>query len=196
MRCSRMDAITRVRSLWATALAALIMVIATPAGADLRISDLDVFLNDHELTVNVALLGAVGPAFHEGIQSGIPSHVRYTVELWQYNRYWRDSRLLTKVVERQLAYNVVTKEYKVTTLKGETREPHVTRDLRDAQRVLSELRGLKLTPAGEMDPAEVIYVRVHAEAALNGENSFVTRMAGTAEQAVRQSDYRTMLRVQ
>ena len=193
---SPMDAVTRVRSLRAAALAALIMVIATPAGADLRISDLDVFLNDHELTVNVAVLGAIAPAFHEGIQSGIPSHVRYTVELWQYNRYWRDSLLLTKVVERQLAYNVVTKEYKVTTLKGETRGPHVTRDLRDAQRVLSEVRGLKLTPAGEMDLAEVIYVRVHAEAALNGENSFVTRMAGTAEQAVRQSDYRTMLRVQ
>jgi len=196
MSCSRMDAVTRVRSLRAAALAALIMVIATPAGADLRISDLDVFLNDHELTVNVAVLGAIAPAFHEGIQSGIPSHVRYTVELWQYNRYWRDSRLLTRVVERQLAYNVVTKEYKVTTLKGETRRPHVTRDLRDAQRVLSEVRGLKLTPAGEMDLAEVIYVRVYAEAALNGENSFVTRMAGTAEQAVRQSDYRTMLRVQ
>lgn len=196
MRCCCMAAVTRVRSLRATALAALIMVIATPAGAELRISDLDVFLNDHELTVSVAVLGAIGPAFHEGIQSGIPSHVRYTVELWQYNRYWRDSRLLTKVVERQLAYNVVTKEYKVTTLKGERRGPHVTRDLRDAQRVLSEVRGLKLTPASETDLAEVIYVRVHAEAALNGENSFVTRMAGTAEQAVRQSDYRTMLRVQ
>ena len=195
MTRSPMRAVTRVRSL-GTALAALIMVIATPAAADLRISDLDVFLNDHELTVNVAVLGAVAPSFHEGIQSGIPSHVRYTVELWQYNRFWRDSLLLTKVVERQLAYNVVTKEYKVTTLTGEAREPHVTRDLRDAQRVLSEVRGLKLSPAGEVDPVEVIYVRVLAEAALNGDNSFVTRMAGTAEQAVRQSDYRTMLRVQ
>jgi uncharacterized protein DUF4390 len=195
MTRSPMRAVTRVRSL-GTALAALIMVIATPAAADLRISDLDVFLNDHELTVNVAVLGAVAPSFHEGIQSGIPSHVRYTVELWQYNRFWRDNLLLTKVVERQLAYNVVTKEYKVTTLKGEARGPHVTRDLRDAQRVLSEVRGLKLSPAGEVDPVEVIYVRVLAEAALNGDNSFVTRMAGTAEQAVRQSDYRTMLRVQ
>jgi hypothetical protein len=118
------------------------------------------------------------------------------VELWRYNPYWRDSRLLTKVVERQLAYNVLTKEYKVTALKGETRPPHVTRDLRDAQRVLSEVRGLKLTPAGAMDPAEVIYVRVHAESALNGDNSIVNRMAGTAEQAIRQSDYRTMQRVQ
>ncbi|HXD96272.1 MAG TPA: DUF4390 domain-containing protein [Candidatus Acidoferrum sp.] len=185
-----------MRSLWAAAVAALIVVVAAPAGADLRISDLDVFLNDHELTVNVAVLGAIGPAFQEGVQSGIPTHVRYTVELWQYNRYWRDSRLLTKVVERQLAYNVVTKEYKVTTLKGETRSPHVTRDLRDAQRVLSEVRGLKLSPIGAVDPAEVIYVRVHAESSLNGENSIVTRMAGTAEQVMRQSDYRTMQRVQ
>jgi uncharacterized protein DUF4390 len=191
-----MRAVTRVRSLRATTLAALILVIAAPAGADLRITDLDVFLNDHEITVNVAVLGAIAAGFQEGLQSGIPAHVRYTVELWQYNRFWRDSLLLTRVVERALAYNLVTKEYKVTAVKGDTRAAHVTRDLRDAQRVLSEVRGLKLTPATSLDPAEVIYVRVQVEAALNGENSFVTRMAGTAEQTVRQSDYRTMLRVQ
>lgn len=191
-----MRAVTRVRSLRATTLAALILVIAAPAGADLRITDLDVFLNDHEITVNVAVLGAIAAGFQEGLQSGIPAHLRYTVELWQYNRFWRDSLLLTRVVERALAYNLVTKEYKVTAVKGDTRAAHVTRDLRDAQRVLSEVRGLKLTPATSLDQAEVIYVRVQVEAALNGENSFVTRMAGTAEQTARQSDYRTMLRVQ
>jgi hypothetical protein len=186
----------RARSFWALALAASILAVAAPAGADLRISDLDVFLNDHELTVNVAVLGAIGPASQEGIQSGIPTHLRYTVELWQYHPYWRDSRLLIRMVERQLAYNVVTKEYKVTTVKGETRAPHVTRDLRDAQRVLSEVRGLKLTAASAVDKAEVIYVRVRVESALNGDNSIVSRMAGTAEQAMRQSDYRTLQRVQ
>jgi len=191
-----MRAGSRVFSLGATALMVLVLVAATPAGADLRISDLDVFLNDHELTVNVSVLGAVPETFQEGLQSGIPTHIRYTVELWQYNRYWRDVRLLARVVERQLTYNVVTKEYKVTSLHGETRAPHVTRDQRDAQRVLSDLRSLKLTPAGAMNATDVIYVRVHAEAALNGENSFVTRMAGTAEETVRQSEYRTIRRVQ
>ena len=185
-----------VFSFGATALMVLVLVAATPAGADLRISDLDVFLNDHELTVNVSVLGAVPETFQEGLQSGIPTHIRYTVELWQYNRYWRDVRLLARVVERQLTYNVVTKEYKVTSLHGETRAPHVTRDQRDAQRVLSDLRSLKLTPAGAMNATDVIYVRVHAEAALNGENSFVTRMAGTAEETVRQSEYRTIRRAQ
>ena len=191
-----MRAGSRVFSLGATALMVLVLVAATPAGADLRISDLDVFLNDHELTVNVSVLGAVPETFQEGLQSGIPTHIRYTVELWQYNRYWRDVRLLARMVERQLTYNVVTKEYKVTSLHGETRAPHVTRDQRDAQRVLSDLRSLKLTPAGAINATDVIYVRVHAEAALNGENSFVTRMAGTAEETVRQSEFRTIMRVQ
>jgi hypothetical protein len=185
-----------VRSLWATALLAMVFATATPAGADLRISDLDVFLNDQEVTVNVSLLDALPVGFAEGVQSGIPAHVRYTVELWQYKRFWRDTLLLAKVVERRLSYNVVTKEYKVTSLKGETRASHVTRDLRDAQRVLSEVRGLKLTPAGSMDPSLVIYVRVHAESALNGDNSFVTRMAGTAEETMRQSEFRSLTRVQ
>jgi hypothetical protein len=116
------------------------------------------------------------------------------VELWQFNRYWRDARLLARTLERQIVYNVVTKEFRVSSLKGETRPPHVTKDLRDAQRVLSEIRALKLTPATALHPSDVIYVRVHAESSLNGENTVLTRMAGTAEQTSAQSDYRTLYR--
>ena len=188
-----MRAACLTRSLLAAALA---LGVTAPARAELRISDLDVFLNDQEVTVHVVLLGAVPDAFQEGIQSGIPAHVRFTVELWQYNRHWRDQRLTVQLVERSLVYNVVTKEFRVTSLKGEVRPVHITRDVRDAQRVLSELRGLKMTPASALDPNAVIYARVNAEAALNGENTFLSRLAGTAEQTSRQSDYRTIQRVQ
>ena len=78
-----MRAGSRVFSLGATALMVLVLVAATPAGADLRISDLDVFLNDHELTVNVSVLGAVPETFQEGLQSGIPTHIRYTLEKYK-----------------------------------------------------------------------------------------------------------------
>lgn len=180
----------------AAALALWLVAHTAPASADLRVNDLEIYLNDHDVTVHVVLLGTIPPSFHEGLHSGIPAHVRYTVELWQYNRLWRDALVRSVTVERQLAYNVVTKEYKVVSLKGESRGPHSTRDLRDAQRVLSEVQGLKLGPASSLDPAEVFYVRVHAVSALNGENTFVTRMAGTAEQTMRQSDFRTIQRVQ
>ena len=175
---------------------ALALAVAAPAAAELRISDLDVFLNDHEVTVHVILLGAVPLEFHESLHSGIPAHVKYSIELWQYNRLRPDRRLHRAVVERALSYNVVTKEYKVTTLRGEKRAPHSTRELRDAQRVISEARGIKLTPAITLDPADIFYVRIHAQAALNGENSWVARMSGAAMQTSRQSDYRSILRVQ
>lgn len=176
--------------------ATLVLAIVAPAHAELRISDLDVFLNDHEVTVHVVLLGALPDGLREGLQSGIPAHIRVVLELWQHQRLLPDRLLVTKTVERTLAYNVVTKEFKVTEVKGETRPVYTTRDLRDAQRVLSDIRGVKMTPAAALDPAAVIYVRASASTALNGENTFVARMNGTAEQTIRQSDYRTIHRIQ
>jgi hypothetical protein len=169
---------------------------AASAGAELRLSDLGVYLNDHEVTIHVVALGAVPLAFYEPLHTGIPALMRFTIELWQYNRMWRDQLLTRHVVERSLTYNVVAQEYRVAFQKGETRTTYTTRDVRDAQRVISELSSVKLTPASALNPDDVIYVRVRAEAALNGENSFVARMAGTAEQAETQSEYRTLRRVQ
>ena len=191
-----MNVLDRARSGSVAALALWLLAATTPARAELRVNDLDIYLNDHDVTVHVVLLGTIPPGFQEGLQSGIPAHVRYTIELWQYNRLWRDALLKSVTIERQLAYNVVTKEYKVVSLKGETRGAHGTKDLRDAQRVLSEVQGLKLGPASGLDPAEIFYVRVRAESALNGENTFIARMSGTAEQTMRQSNYRTIQREQ
>jgi Domain of unknown function (DUF4390) len=175
---------------------AVLLLAGRSAAAELRINDLDVYLNDHEVTVQVVALGALGPALQEGLSSGLPAHVRFTVELWQYNRLWRDRLLITQTVERQVNYNVVTKEYRISFAKTEARPPYTTRELVDAQRVISELRKVKLTPASALDPAGVIYVRVQAETALSGENNVLSRMAGTAEQAVRQSDYLSLMRPQ
>jgi len=162
----------------------LIVASSAPAAAELRISTPPqwVYLNDTDVTVQFTVLGAIPPTFTESIKSGIPSHVRFTVELWRYRRMWPDKRLLSKTIERQLVYNVLTKEFKVASLSGETREPYTSRELRDAQRVLSDLRGLKLLAASQLEPSELFYVRVRAETALSGNNTFLTRLSGEAEE--------------
>lgn len=178
----------------AAVLVALTLAAPATGHAELRISDLDVFLNDQDVTVDAVAQGAVPPGFVDSVQSGVPTHLRFTVELWRYSRMAPDRLVSTKLVERQLEYNVVTKEYRVTGVRGETRKAYATRDFRDAQRVLSEVRGLKVTPATTLDAADVFYVRVLVEAALRGENTWLARWAGTAEQAVRVSDFRTITR--
>lgn len=156
------------------------LLAPSTAAAQIRIGNLSVFLNDFDVTVQVVLLGAIPTTLHESLHSGVPTHVRFNVELWQYSRLWIERRLKARTVERQVTYNVLTKEYKVTSIAGEQREPFVTRNLREAQRVVSELRLPKLAPGASLDPAELFYVRVRADVSLNGVNSWIARFSGEA----------------
>jgi uncharacterized protein DUF4390 len=162
------------------ALAGLVLLGSAPAEAEIRIGNLSVFFNDFDVTVQVVLLGAIPATLHESLHSGVPTHVRYHVELWQYSRFWVERMIQTRVVERQLTYNVLTKEYRVASLAGEQREPFLTKNLREAQRVLSDLRLSKLAPGASLDGHELYYVRVRADVSLNGQNSWVARMTGDA----------------
>ena len=155
---------------------------APDAGAEVRISNLAVFLNDYDVTVTVVLFGAVPSALHESLHTGIAAHVRYYVELWQHTRMGVDRRLQARMVERQLTYNVLTKEYKVAPVKGEQRESLLTKDLREAQRVISELRVGQLAPVAALDKQELYYVRVRSDVSLGGVNSWFARMTGEAEE--------------
>jgi len=166
----------------AASLLAVVLVGAPDAEADVRISNLAVFLNDYDVTVTVVLFGAVPSALHESLHTGIAAHVRYYVELWQHTRMGVDRRLQARMVERQITYNVLTKEYKVAPLKGEQREPLLTKDLREAQRVISELRVGQLSPVAALDKQELYYVRVRSDVSLGGVNSWFARMTGEAEE--------------
>jgi hypothetical protein len=164
-----------VATLWALAL-------ESPATAELRISNLSVFLNDFDVTVNVVLLGALPETMRESLHSGIATHVRLYVELWQQNRFFADRRIQTRTIERQLTYNVLSKEYRVVSLSGEQREPYVTKDLREAQRVISEARVHNLAPATSLSRWEIYYVRVRSDVSQGGVNSWIARFAGDAEE--------------
>ncbi len=152
--------------------------VPTQAQSELRISNLSVFLNDFDVTVQGVLLGAVPPDLHESLHSGVPVHVRFIVELWQQR--FRNRLIQSRAVERQRTYNPATKEYKVGSIGGEEREPFVTKQLREAQRVLSELRVGKLAPDSALDPRELYFVRVRADVSLNGINSWIARYSGEA----------------
>jgi len=158
------------------------LCVPAPARAELRISNLAVFLNDFDVTVRMVLLGAIPVTLYESLQTGIAAHVRFQVELWQYNRLLPDRRLTARTIERHVTYSVLTKEYKVVSLKGEQREPYLTKDLREAQRVISEARVGTLAPAASLSTWELYYVRVQSEVSLNGINSWFTRFTGDAEE--------------
>ncbi|PYM61714.1 MAG: hypothetical protein DMD79_12150 [Candidatus Rokuibacteriota bacterium] len=133
------------------------------AAGPLRISNLVVSNTDNALSVNMVLLASLPDGVVEGLGTGIPAAVRFQVELWQYNSWWVDRRLVAKLVERQVVYDILTKEYRVSAVQGEEREPYVTRNVWEAERVLSEIRALRLAPTASLKPEDLYYVRVRAE---------------------------------
>ena len=172
---------TRSRVIALVALLLLLLClppVTTRAQSDLRITGLSVFLNDFDVTVQGVLLGAVPSDLHESLHSGVPVHVRFMVELWQQR--FRNRLIQSRTIDRQVTYNPATKEYKVASTAGEEREPFVTKQLREAQRVLSELRVGKLAPDASLDPHELYFVRLRAAVSLNGVNTWLARYSGEA----------------
>lgn len=138
----------------------------------LRVSNLVVTNTDRTLLVNVVLLGSLPEGVVEGLGTGIPATVRFQVELWQYNSWWVDRRVAAKILERQVVYDVLTREYRVSAVQGEEREPYVTRDIWEAERVLSEVRALRLAPITSLRTQDLYYVRVRADVRSGAPDSF------------------------
>jgi hypothetical protein len=155
------------RPRWRTVVvaAALVILLSPSPGraAPLRISNLVVTNTERTLLVGAVLLGSLPEELIEGLGTGIPAAVRFQIELWQYNSWWVDRRIVAKIVERQLAYDVLTKEYRVSALQGEEREPYVTRELWEAERILSQVRNLRLVPISSLRGEDLYYVRVRAD---------------------------------
>jgi len=170
------------RRRWPTGILAVVLGLLFMAGgalgapAPFRISNLVVTNSDSTLLVTLVLLGAMPDGIVEGLGTGIPASVRFQLELWQYNSWWVDRRVVAKLVERQVVYDVLTKEFRVAALQGEEREPYVTRDVWEAERILSELRGFKLTQMTHLNLDELYYVRVRAEVRSGAPDSSVSRI--------------------
>ena len=143
---------------------ALLLWLAGDAwAAPLRISNLVVTNADRTLLVHLVLLGSLPDGVVEGLGTGIPASVRFQVELWQYNSWWVDRRVAATILERQVVYDILTKEYRVSPVQGEEREPYVTRDIWEAERVLSEVRGLRLAAITSLRSQDLYYVRARAD---------------------------------
>jgi len=192
------------RRRWATGILAVALGLllaagtAPGAGAPLRISNLVVTNSDSTLLVDLVLLGTMPDGIVEGLGTGIPAAVRFQLELWQYNSWWVDRRVVAKLVERQVVYDVLTKEFRVSPVQGEAREPYVTRDVWEAERVLSEIRAFKLTPMAHLNLDDLYYVRVRAEVRSGAPDSSVSTIlpfvSSRAETAWEQTPLLTLRR--
>src|SRR5215471_13833603 len=87
------------------------LVVAAPAGAQARISELKIALEGNQVLASVTLDGAFDRRFLARLESGLPTAVLYRFELNRDRPHWWDKSLLANTFEVVAMYNAETRTY-------------------------------------------------------------------------------------
>jgi Domain of unknown function (DUF4390) len=106
-----------------------------------------------------------GDAFNDDIEraiaTGLEVSFRYNVELRRPRGIWPDGQVARRVVSATVAYDNLTKRYKLTReIDGKIDQTEVSADAEAMRRFMTTFESLRLFELSELEPNDSYYVRV------------------------------------
>ena len=115
----------------------------------------------HDLFVTFTLHGAFTPEIREQIDSGLPVTFRHYVEVVNRRAAWFDDTLLRKVVSTSVAFDTLTRQYRLTrSVNDETLETTVSDKEAEMSRFMTTVERLRLCDPAELEGDRSLYLRV------------------------------------
>lgn len=116
---------------------------APPEGAEIR--DLQVRNNPNDIFISFLLDGAFTDEIREQIDSGLPVTFRHYVEIIQKRTAWFDRTLVRKVISSTVAYDTLTRQYRLTrSVDGEVMDTSVTERREEMERFMAGVERQRL----------------------------------------------------
>jgi hypothetical protein len=129
---------------------------------DARLSDIVVANTRDDLLVSLNVEGAFKAKMKEAILSGLPATFSFFVNLYQIRNFWFDKKLSNIKVTHTIKYNNMKKEFTIKR-SWERSEPEATQSFKEAQKLMTEIDGLKLIPLAKLEKGERYQLRAKAE---------------------------------
>lgn len=104
--------------------------------------------DDYVLSAEFAL--NLGPRLEEAVSRGVPIHFRLEFTLGHPRWYWIEEHLSSRTIEYRLTYNVLMRQYRLST--GGLHQNFSS--LSEALRVLSRVGALPVVPISAVKPGE------------------------------------------
>ncbi|WP_417913578.1 DUF4390 domain-containing protein [Candidatus Electronema sp. JM] len=101
----------------------------------------------------------------EGVQNGIPVIFRFTMKLERVRSYWFNKELAALDISHTLSYDPIRREYQIVF--SEKKQPHSTRSLSEAQRLMAELKGLEIAKLDQLAAGSGCALHIKATLAEN-----------------------------
>jgi hypothetical protein len=130
-----------------------------PEGAEIR--NLEVENSQHDLLVSFDLTGAFSPEVEDQIESGLPVTFNHYVEVLNRRAAWFDDTLVRKVVSTSVAYDTLTRQYRLTrAVDGETVETAVSEMRPEMERFMTRVERLRMCDPADLPGEKALHLRV------------------------------------
>jgi Domain of unknown function (DUF4390) len=141
--------------------AALLASSSDRAVRGAEIEDLQPLVRANGVFVGFRVSGAFDEDIERAITTGLEVSFRYNVELKRTRAIWLDSRVAKCELRTTVAYDNLTKRYKLTReVDGKIDATEVVADADAMRRFMTTFDSLPLFDLSELEPNEAYYVRV------------------------------------
>ena len=149
------------RRLRQTAFAALLLGAAAAAAEGAAIEGLVPVVRSDGVFVSFRVGDAFNEDIEHAIRTGLEVNFRYNVELKRPRGIWPDGHVARRVISSTVAYDNLTKRYKLTReIDGKVDATEVVADAEAMRRFMTTFESLRLFELSELEPNDSYYVRV------------------------------------
>ncbi|MEK7825437.1 MAG: DUF4390 domain-containing protein [Nitrospirota bacterium] len=140
-----------------------LILVPFSAIADENISDLSVTIQNKDIMVSAKLIGAFSNTIEEDIKNGIPKDLFYYILLKRRQNNWIDEELLQVTIKYTIKYDILKKQYIVTSREGTKNSQRVIENYQEMADLITRVNNIKLTETDILKSNESYYVSVKAE---------------------------------
>lgn len=141
-----------------------LLVLASQARAEARITDLRVSLDGERVLASFNLTGGLDARLARRIDSGLPTSILYEIELHKDRKRWYDNRLDNSTLEVMAVHDAVARTYSVhLKLDGELIESRTVRDREALEAAMTRIEGVPVFTLGGRTPRGRLLIKVRAE---------------------------------
>ena len=130
--------------------------------AEARITDLVLRNSQSEILVDLRIEDYFTEEMHAAVLKGIPITISFSISLYEVLDFWFDYKLIEKKEYYRLHYDGLRKDYRIQRSWGKS-DPVIETDFSQAQKFLSEIKGLEVFPLSRLKKGAHYQLRVKSE---------------------------------
>jgi hypothetical protein len=174
LKSGQRKATARYRALW-PAIGILFFLTTYAVAPAAEVTDLIINNSQGHLLLSLKIRDVLTKEAEELPADKVSSTIVFSVALYQINSFWFDKEITHQTATNTLKYDPLKKEYRLMR-SCNSGPPIVITDLDQAEKLLTEVRDLKVMPLARLEKNRNYQIRV--QAVCQGKNAFIFGPSG------------------